>query len=250
MSDSPTPPVAAEADQNPASRSQLLQRIAASAGMDRVAATQQYLASLPRPAVARCPFTDVVVHHSVDTGGLDGPWWDYGWPQRPVETLPPTFFAFTGALRLGAPLPDLERLAKPGPEAPFVVPRLLRAEGMRAVLSSLSVAGWPAWTITYFVRQAPAIERFNDWGAPRYWLDGGLGVEWDSMTEDAEPLDFELAPWIDRGALLWIAPGDGDARLQSTTVGCPYLGLPGRRTFLRVQAGTAWEPLRPTTPVP
>jgi len=249
VSDQPTPPVAAGTDPNSAARAQLLQRIAASTGMERVALLQQYLAALPRPAVARCPFTDVVVHHSVDTAGLDGPWWDYGWPQRPVETLPPTFFAFTGALRLGSPLPDLERLAKPGPEAPFVVPRLLNTPGIRAVISSVPVGGWPGWTVTYFTQQAPAIERFNDWGAPRYWLDGGLGVEWDSMTEDAEQLDFELAPWIERGGLLWIAPGDGDARLQSTPAGCPYLGLPGRRTFLRVQSGNAWEPSPPATPV-
>ena len=224
-------------------RRALLDRIARADGMERVALLQEYLRDLPRPAIARCPYSDVAVHHSVDSGGIDGPWWDYGWPIRPVEELPPTFFAFTGALRLGSPLPAHDTLVKPGPEAPFVVPRLLGIDRMRAVLSGLSVGGWEAWTVTYFTDHIPDVVRINDWGASRYWVDGGRGVQWDSMVEDAETLDFDLAPWIERGALLWIAPGDESLRLQSTTAGCPYLGLEGRRTFLRVQYGEAWEPV-------
>lgn len=222
-------------------RQQLLDSFAAAQGMDRVEQVREYHRRLPRPAIARCPYSTTVVHHSVDTGGIDGPWWEYGWPLRPAEELPPTFFAFTGALRLGTPLPSVPWLVKPGPEAPFVVPRLLSVDRMRAVIQSISVGGWEGWTITYFTDRAPSIERFNDWGANRYWFDA-LGEQWDSVTEDAEPLDFELAPWIDRGALLWIAPGDTELRLQSTSLGCPYAGQPGRRTFVRVQEGESWEP--------
>jgi len=227
-------------------RQLLLDGIAREQGMKHVEQLREYLRRLPRPAVARCPYSSAVVHHSVDTGGIDGPWWDYRWPQRPAEELPPTFFAFTGALRQGSPLPSVEWLVKPGPEVPFVVPRLLGIDRMRAVIQSISVSGWDGWTITYFTDKLPAVERFNDWGSCRYWTDGGRGVDWDSMTEDAEPLDFELAPWIDRGALLWIAPGDAELRLQSTSAGCPYLGLQGRRTFVRVQEGESWEPAVPT----
>jgi hypothetical protein len=228
-------------------RQQLLDSIGAAEGMSRVEQILDYYRRLPRPALARCPYSNAVVHHSVDTGGIDGPWWDYQWPLRPAEELPPTFFAFTGALRLGSPLPSLAWLVKPGPEVPFVVPRLLSIDRMRAVLQSISVGGWDGWTITYFTDKAPEVERFNDWGACRYSFDA-LGVEWDSVTEDAEPLDFDLAPWIDRGALLWIAPGDGELRLQSTPAGCPYLGLQGRRTFVRVQEGESWEPVPAAAP--
>jgi len=231
-----------------AERAALLSAIAGSDGMDRVARLLDYHRRLPRPAVARCPHTGAVVHHSVDTGGIDGPWWRYESPLRPPEELPSTFFAFTGALRLADPLPKLDWLVKPGPEAPFVVRRLLLLEGMKAVVSALPVGGWDGWAITYFSDRPRTVERFNDWGASRYWVDGGRGVEWSSVSEDAEPIDFELGPWIERGSLQWIAPGDAEMRLQSTTAGCPYLGLPGRRTFQRVQYGTSWEPIPATAP--
>jgi hypothetical protein len=242
VTDQPGPPVAADSGTNSfPDRRRLLDAVAREQGIRRVAVLREYLDGLPRPAVARCPYTDAVVRHSVHAGGIDGPWWDYRWPQRPVESLPSTFFAFTGALRLGDALPVVDWLVKTGPEAPFVVPRLLGVERMRAVLTSFTVGGWDAWTITYFTDAPRAVERFNDWGSSRYWLDA-QAAEWDAMTEDAEKLDFDLAPWIDRGALLWIAPGDGELRLQSTSAGCPYLGLPGRRSFVRVQDGTSWEP--------
>jgi hypothetical protein len=192
---------------------------------DAVEHALQYRRSVPRIAVARCPFSDAVVEHSVETRGLDQPWWDYNWPQRPRE-----------------PLPAVQRLVKPGPGAPFVVPRLLLLDRVRAVLSGTTVGGWPAWTVTYFTDRQHDVVRVNDWGASRYWLDAAQ-ESWDAMYEDAEQLDFELAPWIDRGALLWVAPGDTDVRLQSTAAGCPYLGLPGRRTFVRVQDGRTWEPV-------
>lgn len=223
-----------------ARRAELLASIARLTGMSQVEKLQDYLRGLPRPAVARCPYTGSVVQHSVDTGGIDGPWWNYAFPIRPMEQLSPTFFAFTGALRLVDPIPNVASLVKPGPEAPFVVPRLLAAPRMRAVLSSIAVGDCAGWTITYFTDTPVAIERFNDWGSCRYWVDG-LGIKWDSMTEDAEPLDFDLAPWIQRGALQWIAPGDPELVLRSTPDGCPYLGLPGRHTFVRVQDGTVWE---------
>jgi hypothetical protein len=223
-------------------RQLLLDGMAREQGMKHVEQLREYLSRLPRPAVARCPYSSAVVQHSVDTGGIDGPWWNYRAPLRPAEELPPTFFAFTGALRLGDPLPSVDWLVKAGPEVPFVVPRLLGIDRMRAVISAISVGGWDGWTITYFTDRPPAVERFNDWGSCLYYVDGGRGVEWDSMTEDAEALDFELRPWIDRGALLWIAPGDAELRLQSTSAGCPYVGLQGRRTFVRVQEGTSWEP--------
>lgn len=246
MSDALRPPVAAEDGNNTGAdfpgRAQLLAAIARSDGMKQVEQLLEYQRRLPRPAVARCPYSSAIVHHSVDTGGIDGPWWNYRAPLRPAEELPPTFFAFTGALRLGAPLPSVDWLVKAGPEVPFVVPRLLGIDRMRAVISAISVGGWDGWTITYFSDRLPAVEHFNDWGSCRYDVDGGLGVLWDSMTEDAEPLDFELGPWIDRGALLWIAPGDDELRLQSASLGCPYLGLQGRRAFVRVQEGTSWEP--------
>ncbi len=54
--------------------------------------------------------------------------------------------------------------------------------------------------------------------------------------------DFELAPWIQAGKLLWIAPGDDALALRSDVDACPYLALPGHRGITRLQDGEAWWP--------
>jgi hypothetical protein len=247
-------------DLNPAARRELVAGYAAAvsaareaegddlgAAIARSSALQErYLATLPRPELSRCPFTEQVFTHSVDTGGLDGPWWQYENPLRPsAEALDliETLFAFTGALRLGEPLELFSYLCKPGPEAPFVVPRILSHDSVRAVVSHVRVGPHTGFPIVYFAEEPPEIERFNTWGTDHYDTYTG----WDSMEEDSEPVDFDLESWIERDKLLWIAPGDDRLELRSGLNGCPYVGLPGRRTFLRIQAGVVSDgPALPT----
>jgi hypothetical protein len=52
-----------------------------------------------------------------------------------------------------------------------------------------------------------------------------------------DPWDFELAPWIASHKLRWIAPGDPELRVSSAPEPCPYLGLPGRRQPIVIEAG-------------
>ena len=205
----------------------------------------RYEALLPRVAVSRCPLTQQVFETRIDTGGLDGPWWRYQDPVRPFDPVPGTLYAFTGALRPGGTIEPAPFQRKPGPEAPFVVPNMLLNEDVKAVISHLQVGAHDGYPVTYFADPAPeAWQRFNDWGTEMYWPLEGDGVGWDQVVEENEPLDFDLAPWIEQGKLLWIAPGDTALTLRSGVADCPYLDLPGRRAFYYIEPdGLVWEPV-------
>jgi hypothetical protein len=139
---------------------------------------------------------------------------------------------------LGAELEWFPFLCKPGPEVPFVIPRILEVEGMRAVISQVPIGPHRGYAIVYFAEDPPeTLERFNTWGAGSYETFAG----WDSVVEDAESLDFELEPWVESGKLLWIAPGDKRLELRGEAEACPYFGLEGRRSFIRIQAGEVWD---------
>ncbi|MGE3856466.1 MAG: hypothetical protein AB7G21_05875 [Dehalococcoidia bacterium] len=199
--------------------------------------TDAYLAALPRVDLARCPFTGATATLAIDTYGLDGPWWNALAVLRPVEARPATLVAVTGALQVTEPVERTRHLAKPGPGAPYVLPRLLAVEGVRAVIRAVAVGRHLGWTIAYFAERYPAdAQRANDWGADHYPVGDG----WDSVVEDTDAHDFDLAPWIEQGRLAWIAPGDASLTPRTTTEGCPYLDLPGVHALQRIEAGEVW----------
>lgn len=202
----------------------------------------EYVAGVPVVALSRCPFTGEVMHHSLDHYGLDGLWWDYLAPARPEEQLPATYFAVTGAVRLGSDVRNTPFLCKPGPEVPFVLPRLLQHPSMVAVLFSLPVGGHQGYAIAYFADPMPwDLPRVNSWGANEYRFVDQEGVTgWDAQPEKLEEFDFELEPWLTAGRLRWIAPGDQSMTIREGVQGCPYLGLKGRRTVTRIQHGKVW----------
>lgn len=204
-----------------------------------------YREGLPRLPIARDPYSGDVFDFAVDTFGLDGPWWDYHYPVRPADEPPASVFSITGAMSIEHAPPTFAHVAKVGPGAPFVVPRLLAHDAVTAVISQIDVAGNPAWPITYFA-DPPLLDhhRFNTWGANRYhwrWPDGDW--RWNDCTEDAETLDFDLLPWIESGKLRWIAPGDRTLVLRDTTARCPYRRIAGVQAFQRVSQGKVWTQL-------
>lgn len=201
----------------------------------------EYMAGLPVIAVSSCPFTGIVMHQSVDHFGLDGLWWNYRAACRPVEQLPETYFALTGALRLAGPPTQFPFLCRPGPEIPYVVPRMLRHPAVKAVLSTGSIGEHQGYAITYFAKPIPDIPRINTWGAHCYkFIDEKGQTRLGSEPDNPSELDFDLAPWIANGKLLWIAPGDTTLTLRDTVSGCPYLGLEGRRQITYIRNGRVW----------
>jgi hypothetical protein len=204
----------------------------------------KYRESLPRPALTRCPYTSELVHHSIDVGGLDGFWWNYEGVVRPRETgLPKTWFALTGAVRLGERIRPAPFLCKPGPELPFVLPRMLEHKSVRAVVSSLAIGEHRGYAIAYFAKPVPwELPRVNTWGANHFWYVTKDGTwAWDEEPLVEEDMDFDLAPWIDSGKLQWINPDDRAMKLNKGTAGCPYIDLPGRRVILRIEDGHVWS---------
>ena len=207
----------------------------------RQALRDEYVAGLPRVTLARCPFTDAVVTHSLDTAGLDGLWWRYEDVVRPAEEVPRTFFALTGAVRLAEAIEDVPFLVKPGPEAPYVIPRILRHRDLRAVVSQVAVGAHTGYAVTYFADPVPPmLARANAWGANEHWFADERGIWWDASDDDEAELDFDLAPWVESGKLRWVAPGDTEVKPRTGLDGCPYVDLPGRRSYVRVQDGVAW----------
>ncbi|HEV3232564.1 MAG TPA: hypothetical protein VG245_09970 [Candidatus Dormibacteraeota bacterium] len=232
-----------------ASRAALLKRwrAAEAAGDGRTLRElrDEYSAALPRLALSRDPRTGEVAERAFDAFDLDGPFWDYADPARPsIEPRPASVLAFTGALHLNGAPPATTFLAKPGPGAPFVVPRLLELPGVTAVISRVGVGPHDGYPVFYFADPLPSgLVRFNDWGADRSWrptADGGWG--WERNAEDFEVLDFDLLPWVRAGKLAWIAPGDTSLRVQSSVDGFPYAGVDGPHGFQRVHLAQVSAP--------
>lgn len=213
-------------------------------------AQQAYLDALPRVPIARCPFNDEEVRVAIDVEGIDGPWWNYQGALRPVEDRPGTLIAFTGALRLAAGPEWTAHLVKPGPAVPYVLPRLLEVDGVQAVIRSLMVGRHVAWVISYYAQSFPAgLQRANDWAADFYPVRDEAGEwGWGTVDEDTDPRDVDLAKWIERGRLAWIAPGDASLELRHALEGCPFLGVEGEQNVQRIHEGEVWAP--PVAPLP
>lgn len=202
----------------------------------------EYLELLPEIRLSRCPHSGAELVVLMDTYDLDGLWWRYHGPLRITGERPPTLIALTGAVALGGTPPRAPFLVKPGPGAPYVIPRLLRFPGVIAVLSQVAVGSHTGYAISYFAASPDGeLARANEWGSNGFTRVGADGrLEWGAVPEDPSELDFDLGPWLEQGKLRWIAPGDRDLRLQIGQAGCPYLGLAGRRDYVRIEDGRVW----------
>ena len=185
-----------------------------------------YEGTLPAITLSRCPYTGDALTLAIDLAGLDGPWWNLIAPRRPLPVaLPPTLVGFDGAVRLEPLPPPAPFPRRPGPQVPAVLPRLLQLDDVTAVCSSLFVGANPAWCIAYFARPgSEAPPPLNDWGADHYLavLDDGVPRP---INGGDETRDADLAPWIERERLCWIAPGDDALEVRRGLDGCPYVGL-------------------------
>jgi len=193
----------------------------------------EYADRLPRVVMSICPHTGAPFKKSFDPWGVDGPWWH---KDREVEIeepkTPPTFKVLQGALALQGRTP-LEARAPviPGPEVPFVIPRLLELPGMVAVVSRLSLAtGDVAYPVAYFSTEAiphPRLHQF--WLEEDYWFETDDGKSGWLIANDL--WDFDLAPWVRAGKLRWIEREASALRVVDGRDGppCPFLNLPGDR---------------------
>jgi hypothetical protein len=203
-------------------------------------ALAEYADRLPRVVMGVSPFTNEPLKRSFDPFGLDGPWWfrdrtfDVEEPKAPEQ-----FRVLLGALALHGRTPsETTDVITPGPEVPFVVPRLIGL-GTTAVIHRLSLAtGDHAYAISYWSQADIAPEELHQpWLRQEMWVDDGEGGQSWMIANDA--WDFELAPWIAEGKLLWTEPDDTSMKLRGREKGdrCPYLDLPGDRQPQSLAAG-------------
>ncbi|NLO09954.1 MAG: hypothetical protein GX129_08845 [Clostridiales bacterium] len=209
---------------------------------------ESYMKGLPIRDLSRCPFTGEKVSMAIDDMGLDGLWWNYDSPKRPENKLPDTWFAIDGALMLKGEIEKAPFLCSPGPDIPFVLPRLLEFIQAKAVISTIQIGSHIAYPICYYADPMLYGElRVNDWGTGRYWETGSMIPElWSpgqyiSLTPDKDEYDFDLEPWIKAGKLLWISPDDNSMTLHGHVSGCPYLNLQGSRRLKFIRDGLVWE---------
>ena len=216
-----------------------LTRVADKLGMDLMSLRDQYRSNLPVLPLSRCPFCSQVIYHSLDNFGIDGLWWNYEAPVRPVENLPATFHAITGALSLETPPEKAPFLCVPGPAVPYVIPEILKNEHIEAVLSAIPVGRHQGYVMMYFTEDpAIPVPRADSWGMDCWEILDCQGIyRWDSSPVSEKSLDFKIDRWMSKGKLHWIEPGDRTCTLHEGTDTCPYLALDGTRKIQRIWNG-------------
>ncbi|TMQ99980.1 hypothetical protein ETD83_17580 [Actinomadura soli] len=202
--------------------------------------TRRYRQWLPEIPLTRDPHSGDALHWPLDPVDLDGWFWNY---EAPVRRLPARFprlwLTLTGAMRIAQPVTYTPFLCKPGPGAPYVVPRILEAPDVRAVISEVRVGRHTGWAIAYFGPR-PGVRLENEWGTQEYYVydDDGEWKGWSQNTPWPADWDFDLEPWLSSGRLLWIAPGDSTLTLRQGPASCPYLGIEGPHELAYIVEGT------------
>jgi hypothetical protein len=207
--------------------------VAADTQMDQL--ERQYYASLPVVNLTCCPFDHLPLRRTFDPHGVNGFWWKVG---RSTSEPPACehYCLLRGAVSyqgLAVPGTGSWWEMQPGPEVPYVIPRVLSLDGMVAVMGRVEMtSGYVAYPIGYF---SAAPQHPEDLAAAwcqnnHSYISRAGQAAWRT---DNDPWDFDLQPWIDAGKVLWCPPGSSNTIVVGPPEPCPYLNLPGeRRPFL------------------
>lgn len=205
---------------------------------------EMYQKQLKYSSISRCPFTGEAVEWNIDDEGLDGLWWNIDNPIRQDIKAPSTFYAIDGAMKLSSNIEAAPFTVKPGPDIPYVLPRLLELDQVKAVISQLSIGEHTGFCITYFCDPyLKYLPRINEWGTDRYWEsnpiigDSYSPGRWVSLDPYKSDRDFDLKYWIQKGKLFWIKPNDPNLRLRISVTDCPFIDLVGDTRYKVIQEG-------------
>jgi len=193
----------------------------------------KYTKMTPVIPVSRCPYSGEVTYYSIDTFGIDGPWWDYTKPLRAVNNTPETFHTLTGAMKLNGAPEKTQHQVRPGPERPYVIKEILEEEGVKAVISTVPVGKHTGYAVFYY-KDDPnnSVEVSRLWGSYRWEKVDRFGkLVFIEPNERDLTYDFNLNTWVEGGKLLWLQPGDKEFTLRTGVSGCPYIGMDGDERF-------------------
>ena len=200
----------------------------------------KYTVGLPNLNLSRCPYTLEVYSISIDSFGLDGPWWDAKEPIRANEDELQSFFAITGSVNIIGEPPTTPFTIKPGPAVPWVSPRLLSNEAISAVLSHMKVGLYDAFVTVYYTNSKTVdIDRINTWGTDEYLINDNDGFAvLDRTFDEEDEYDFDIRKWIEKGKLKWISINDKTLELHDSIDNCPYLDIQGYKYPVIIQNKT------------
>jgi hypothetical protein len=214
----------------------------------RVSALQsEYFRLLPSIVMSCCPFDAQPLIRSFDAYGLDGLWWRPDASTRETPTCP-HFCVVRGAVNYAGKRPragDFE--VHPGPEVPYVIPRLLNYPDMIAVVSQIEMKnGYTAYPVTYFAaRRPPPQELTAGWARTLHTYTTQLGIS--GWKADNDAWDFNLLTWLEQGKVRWCPPATDNSVLSvDPPEQCPYLDLNGARERMVVEADNSWTNGLPT----
>jgi hypothetical protein len=192
----------------------------------------EYSDRLPRMVLSRCPHCGAPLKRAFDPYGLDGPWWHASGICKIEEPSHCGHFqVMLGAVAFHGRVPvEVKEEVRPGPDVPFVVPKLLELPKMVAVVSWISLAsGDTALPIAYFsTEDIPPVMLHQPWCRKDYWFKTDSGDSGWSVANDL--FDFDLKPYILGGQLKWVDLEEKDLHIHPVSdEECPFLDLPGDR---------------------
>lgn len=189
---------------------------------------EKYWNQVPTVELSQCPYCQQRLSRLFDPVDLNGFWWmDRTQRPRPEPEHCPHFCLLMGAVNLNN-LPPAGGLFEclPGPDAPFVIPRILELPTMEAVVSCFKMhCGYNAYPIAYFAQRPPAQKDLTQsWTKKEFWFTDDKNHQgWDIKKESYQ---YNFASWIKAGKLRWHSEG----RLNhpgDDPQACPFLNVQG-----------------------
>jgi len=195
-----------------------------------------YWECIPSIKLSLCPFCNAELRRVFDLIDLNGFWW-MDRTQRPA--LEPEscehFQLLLGAVNMNGLNPEGGLFeSRPGPDVPYVIPRILEMPTIEAVISSIPMkCGYVAYPIAYFSKEPLASGLLTQsWAQKQYRFNTDDGKTGWNIVEDS--CDFDLLPWIKSGKVKWVVDGRLNT-LSDSPQACPFLELKGmeRQQILR-----------------
>lgn len=153
---------------------------------------------VPEILLSQCPFCNTKLYYPFDPIDLKGFWW-MDRTQRPMKKplACEHFNLLLGAVNVNnLPPQGGPYESRPGPDVPYVIPRILEMPSMIAVISSIEMhCGYTAYPIAYYSQIPPVAGSLTQsWARKEYYFtQDNRESGWDIVSDS---YDFNLLPWI------------------------------------------------------
>jgi hypothetical protein len=196
---------------------------------------EQYWMILPEMVLSSCPFCRRELKRKFDSVDLSGFWWMERTQRDVKESSCEHFVLLVGAVNFNGLTPKGGIFSGfPGPDAPYVIPQVLKMKEMIVVVSEIKMGcGYSVYPIGYFSKHPPQQKpHIQPWAQQEYFLtlDGTSAVDVYHID-----FDYELLPWLRKKKIRWVI--DGKLNVESENPqSCPFLNADGKRKKMRLLA--------------